>query len=84
MKNGSCSGDLDTENYFKDTTLVSIYSHCNKSIWYSGYTSLWDMLAGLALSNLGPQANLVYAPVLLNFKAARQRKQFYIGQVKYN
>ena len=24
MKNGDCSGDLGTENYCKDTTLVSI------------------------------------------------------------
>ena len=24
MKNGNCSGDLGTENYYKDTILVSI------------------------------------------------------------
>ena len=32
IKNGGCSGDLGTDNYCKDTTLVPSHSHCNRSI----------------------------------------------------
>ena len=75
MKNGDYSGDLGTENYCKDATLVSIV------IAIKVFGNLDTQDYGLSKFDLsGPQLT----PVLLNLKAAGQGKQFYIDQAEYN